>query len=102
MDVFAVHAYRFSDYEKHSYIVGVYDDKELAKEAAVREEEFRGGKYGCVVYPFKMNKDDISSEDDVWKTSFFERESKRAIANRIENIKIMSNERLNGEPDDWQ
>jgi hypothetical protein len=36
-------------------VVGVFTDSNLAQEIAKKEEEFRGGKYQCVVYIAELN-----------------------------------------------
>lgn len=47
---YAVIARRFGDMEKHSYLVGVYNDYDLAVESAECETTWRGGKYKCYVH----------------------------------------------------
>ncbi len=50
MKVWIVEALRYGDREKHSYIVGAFNSKELAKYAGEIEEAWRGGnKYFCEV-----------------------------------------------------
>jgi hypothetical protein len=39
----------------HSYVVGIFSDSSLAQATAKKEEEFRGGKYECVVYIAELN-----------------------------------------------
>jgi hypothetical protein len=39
----------------HSYIVGIWEDSNEAQLAAKKEEQFRGGKYECVVYLADLN-----------------------------------------------
>lgn len=39
----------------HSYVVGIFSDSSLAHSIAKKEEEFRGGKYECVVYIADLN-----------------------------------------------
>jgi len=53
--VYTVHACRWGDTETHSYIVGVYAEKQAALNAAIMEEEYRGGKYECEVLEWVMN-----------------------------------------------
>ena len=53
--VFTVHAFRFGDTERHSYIVGVFSSEEAATKAAQDEEEWRGGKYRCEVLVWSIN-----------------------------------------------
>ncbi|GAB7024734.1 hypothetical protein [Salidesulfovibrio brasiliensis] len=48
-NLYTVHAFRWGDPERHSYIVGVYPKKQAALTAAETEEEYRGGKYICEV-----------------------------------------------------
>ena len=74
MKVYVVQAYRFCDYELHSYVCGVYSSIDAAKEAAATEEEFRGGKYGCVVLTFELDKNDMQQEVEIYRTDFFESE----------------------------
>ena len=54
-DVFIVTAYRWGDYETHSYVLGVFDSEEKAMKAATIEEESRGGKYVCEILKGKIN-----------------------------------------------
>mgnify|MGYP003439954327 CR=1 FL=1 len=53
--VYTVHAYRFGDAERHSYIVGVYSKKHAALKVAQTEQDYRGGKYLCEVLEWSMN-----------------------------------------------
>lgn len=62
MELFIVHAFRYGDRERHSYIVGVYDDVYSAHQAAIAEEYWRGGKYECDVEEFQLNTPPISFE----------------------------------------
>ena len=52
--VYTVHAYRWGDHERHSYIVGVYAKKHAALKAADVEENYRGGKYICEVLEWTL------------------------------------------------
>jgi hypothetical protein len=52
--VYVCTAYRWGDREKHSYVVGVFDDLERAVEAAIAEREYRG-KYECEVVSMPLN-----------------------------------------------
>ena len=56
MIVYTVRACRWNNSETHSYIVGVYTSKEKAIKAAESEEIYRGGKYGCEVLEWELNK----------------------------------------------
>jgi len=56
MKVFNVHAYRFGDRERHSYLVGVYSSSAKAKRAAKHEEAMRGGnKYKCEIIEIEID-----------------------------------------------
>jgi hypothetical protein len=55
MKVYIVTAYRWGDREKHSYVVGVFDNEETAIKEAKLETEFRGGKYECEVRSMELN-----------------------------------------------
>lgn len=55
MIVFVCTAYRWGEREKHSYVVGVFDELERAVEAAIAEREWRGGKYECEVISMSLN-----------------------------------------------
>ena len=41
---------------KHDYVVGVYNKKHAAQVAANYEEQYRGGKYVCVIDEWIVNK----------------------------------------------
>lgn len=81
MEVYVVIMYRFADREKHSYVLGVYDDEMLALKEAEKEQMYRGGnKYYPEVIKYKLNglpisvvhnvKDEINAlteeERDAW------------------------------------
>ncbi len=53
--IYYVQAYRGGRMNDHSYVVGIFSDSSLAQEIAKKEEEFRGGKYQCVVYIAELN-----------------------------------------------
>jgi hypothetical protein len=55
MKVYVVTAYRWGDREKHSYVVGVFDNEENAIKEAKLETEWRGGKYECEVRSMELN-----------------------------------------------
>ena len=55
MTVYIVEALRLGDREKHSYIVGVWDNLEAAKAAANEHADYRGGKYVCQVNWCRLN-----------------------------------------------
>ena len=55
MKVWIVEALRYGDREKHSYVVGAYNCKEIADYVAEIEEAWRGGnKYICEVNCFDI------------------------------------------------
>lgn len=55
MEIYIVTAYRWGDYESHSYVVGIFDSEEKSLAAAHIEEEYRGGKYECEVLKGVIN-----------------------------------------------
>ncbi len=61
-EVYTVHAHRWGNRDNHSYIVGVYPDKEQAIKAAEDEEQHRGGKYSCEVTEWSLG---IGYRDDL-------------------------------------
>ena len=57
--VYVVTMYRWGNREKHSYLHGVYDDKELAIKEAGEEQSSRGGnKYFPEILAITLNKAD--------------------------------------------
>jgi len=63
MIVYTVIANRFGDDHKHSYLVGVYSNKENAARAAISEEYWRGGKYSCNILENTMDHVDAEREE---------------------------------------
>jgi len=53
--IYYVQAYRGGKIDNHSYVVGIFTDGHTAQAVAKKEEEFRGGKYECVVYIADLN-----------------------------------------------
>ena len=53
--LYYVQAYRLGKMNDHSYVVGIWEDSNQAQLAAKKEEQFRGGKYECVVYLAYLN-----------------------------------------------
>lgn len=53
--VFLTTAYRYGSFDDHCYLVGVYGDEVRALNAAIAEEEYRGGKYSCRVVEQELN-----------------------------------------------
>jgi len=50
--------------DNHSYVVGIWEDSNEAQLAATKEEQFRGGKYECVVYISHLNEPIEPWEED--------------------------------------
>lgn len=55
MKLYIVTAYRWGDYECHSYVVGVFDSKEFASQQAEYEQDRRSGKYTCEILETELN-----------------------------------------------
>ena len=55
MKIFVVTAHRTKVVSDHSYVVGVFDDFEVAKKAANIEEFNRAGKYECQINNYILN-----------------------------------------------
>ena len=53
--LYYVQAYRLGKMNDHSYVVGIWEDSNEAQLTAKKEEQFRGGKYECVVYLADLN-----------------------------------------------
>lgn len=53
--LYVVEALRYGDRTRHSYVVGVYDTLDGAKDAAEAETVYRGGKYTCEVTAHPLN-----------------------------------------------
>ena len=58
-EVYVVHAFRWGDREKHSYIAGVYTCEQKAIERGEYERDYRGGKYECEVLKFTVGVDGL-------------------------------------------
>jgi len=54
--LYIIHAFRYGNHENHSYLVGVFTDKETALKEADTEEDYRGGKYECEVTEWEVDK----------------------------------------------
>lgn len=65
MIIYVVTAYRWGDREKHSYVVGAYDNLVDANTQARREEMYRGGKYECEIDPIELNKISFYDENEM-------------------------------------
>ena len=55
MKIFVVTAHRVQVVSDHSYVVGVFDDFEVAKKAVDIEELNRTGKYECQINNYTLN-----------------------------------------------
>lgn len=55
MTLYVVEALRGGSRERHSYVVGVYDTLDGARDAAEAEVNDRGGKYTCEVTAHPLN-----------------------------------------------
>lgn len=55
MNLFVVEMLRFNDREKHSYVLGVYADYEIATIAGEVEKVWRGGKYTPAISRVELN-----------------------------------------------
>jgi len=56
MKYYVVTMYRWGDREKHSYVIGVFDDLQKATDAGIFEETYRGKKYQFNIKEFELNK----------------------------------------------
>ena len=65
--MYVVEALRFGDRNKHSYVVGVYSNKEYAEAAAESEMDFYpnapAGMYECVVTEYEL--DEVPKSEEV-------------------------------------
>lgn len=53
--IYVVTMYRWGDREKHSYVLGVFNDLSIAEDERITEEDNRGGKYGGQILRMRMN-----------------------------------------------
>jgi hypothetical protein len=53
--VYVVTMYRYGDREKHSYVLGVFSNENIAHECGEKEKEYRGGKYEFEIIRFCVN-----------------------------------------------
>ena len=65
--VFVATMYKFGNREKHSYVLGVYADGQIAKYFAEEEFQERGGKYNYEILEIYLNKE---YPDGGWKNIF--------------------------------
>lgn len=66
--LYVVEALRFGSRESHSYVVGVYDTLDGARDAAEAEVDYRGGKYTCEVTAHPLNGDREAARPLVYST----------------------------------
>ena len=55
--LYIVHMLRYGNRENHSYVLGVFDNKNKAKSAGAAEEAYRGGKYEPDIVKCVLNAD---------------------------------------------
>lgn len=55
MKIYTVIAKRWGDTYNHSYLVGNYSTKDLARVVALAEEQWRAGKYKCEISEFTLD-----------------------------------------------
>lgn len=49
MTFYCTTAYRYGELDGHSYIIGYFSNKSIAKWHGDIEESWRGGKYSCII-----------------------------------------------------
>lgn len=63
---FVVTMYRYGDHEKHSYVLGVWSDKDEATKYGITEECWRANKYQYEITTWKIDGcecDDFTEEE---------------------------------------
>lgn len=55
MKIYVVTMYRYGDRESHSYVLGVFSEKNIAIHTGLFEEAWRGTKYTCEVLEFVLD-----------------------------------------------
>lgn len=53
--MYVVTMQRWGDSETHHYLLGLFDSIPLAREKAIEEEEYRGGKYEALIQEVGVN-----------------------------------------------
>jgi len=55
--VYVAQVYKHGNKGRHSYVVGIFDNRQDAIDAIEREEKYRNGKYAGIVHkmPFGIN-----------------------------------------------
>lgn len=56
-ELFIVWAYRMGIKENYNFPVGLFTTLEIAKEAAKSHREYRGGKYGHLIYKLPIGQE---------------------------------------------
>jgi len=62
-EIFIVNAYRWGNNADHSYTVGAFDSTINAIECADSHNQYRGGKYTCVVEKCILNHFENDADD---------------------------------------
>lgn len=94
LKMYVVIANRWNDPERHSYLVGVFDNAYSAYRAAVTEEYWRSGKYTCEVREKEVNEYDSLKENWCKKSCLPDEEYDRVVEARAEE-----HLRLHGNPE---
>lgn len=63
MRVYVVTAHRWGSLEGHSYVCGVFDNKEDAELTAKKEMYWRAGKYDCLLTELELNNTNVLEKD---------------------------------------
>lgn len=86
MQIFIVTAYRWGNKECHSYVLGAFDNKETAIEQAIKEKEWRGGKYDCEVICMELNESlQYKNYEVVYKIPYPEQYNEKSSSKGVEN-----------------
>lgn len=86
MKIFIVTAYRWGNKECHSYVLGAFDNKETAIEQAIKEKEWRGGKYDCEVVCMELNESlQYKNYEVVYKIPYSEQHNEKPSSKGAEN-----------------
>lgn len=71
--IYIVTAYRWGEQKDHSYNLGVFKNKEKAKEVADSHRDYIGGKYACVVDECVLNH--FENDDDDYTKEIYRAKS---------------------------
>lgn len=85
MKVYVVEALRYGDREKHSLVVGVYDNARAAARDAVAYEYWRGGKYICEIAEIELMS--LFRKQEFLDNSIDAEQQKREVAAKLAAIK---------------